>query len=429
MAKQEIKKNPTSDETIHPGQLTIFDEISQIAKSNKLVDRVETKTLYIKRLISDIFTNYLDIGYNLNEIQKTKLYEVLDYEHVYDYAQNEFDMSITTIKNCMAISKRFCNAIGDLKEEFKDYNYSQLVELISVKDEDLGKFDPSISVKNTRLKKKILKLEEELNIDINDTLNDYVQYIMEYDYNHLLKDVYDYDFIVKNKSNDYSEILTFRRKSPYVLFHLFDHKTEEEITSFFLHLYAEETAYIELRYNNLRYGFLEYTSNRIYDFEAFKHEFEIMLIKIYHDKYKLDQQLHEIETNVKKTIESSSNDEQSIQKNEETKQLQPGENGYYYPNEYSDQDVCLHRLNKDHLDEFMSFVMINKRYPLIKDEIIDLVHKSMPVKSDYGKPIDQDDTLFLNRVCPVCHNIILMEYPFDYCPFCGQRLEGEEYDE
>jgi rubrerythrin len=86
-------------------------------------------------------------------------------------------------------------------------------------------------------------------------------------------------------------------------------------------------------------------------------------------------------------------------------------------------------LNKNHLDEFMSFVMINKRYPLIKDEIIDLVHKSMPVKSDYGKPIDQDDTLFLNRVCPVCNNIILMEYPFDYCPFCGQRLEGEEYDE
>ena len=109
-------------------------------------------------LINDSF---LSVAFRLHQLKVHGFNSIVEYGcyDIYQFAKLRFGFGTTTTKNFLAIYDKFMIADGMntpmLKEEFKDYGYSQLVELVSV-ESHLDEFSPSMTVKEIRKKKKEL---------------------------------------------------------------------------------------------------------------------------------------------------------------------------------------------------------------------------------------------------------------------------------
>lgn len=134
--------------------------------------------------ISEIFDNYLNIAENLIEIQDRNLLSITDYTSILDYASDQFELSSTTTSNIINIYKRFTDENGRIKTEYKDYQFSKLVEMISLPEEQLQLIEPNMTVKEIRLVKKAANLEDLIpDMISNDSLYGlYLKTIKEYDW-------------------------------------------------------------------------------------------------------------------------------------------------------------------------------------------------------------------------------------------------------
>lgn len=135
---------------------------------NQISDTVNA----IRGLLNDTVNNYLKIGYLLSSITDDKLKE-LGCDSIYDFSKENFDLGVTSTKNFINVYKKFGVINNDvnyspnymmhfisLKEEFKDFSMSQLVELLPVPDEDFDKFTPDMTCKDIRALKKIGQLTD-----------------------------------------------------------------------------------------------------------------------------------------------------------------------------------------------------------------------------------------------------------------------------
>lgn len=130
----------------------------------------------ISQSLKDIVINFLSIGKLLNIVKDNKLFVILNYSNIYDYSMDQYSLSRTTVKNLINVYNRFCE-VGEmdpskdtyylnsvnLKKEFKEYNYSQLVELLPLSDEEIKDYSPSQSVKEIRNNKLISYITKNLN--------------------------------------------------------------------------------------------------------------------------------------------------------------------------------------------------------------------------------------------------------------------------
>ena len=134
-------------------------------------------------LINDSF---LSVAFRLHQLKAHGLSSLIACScvDIYQFAKLRFGFGTTTTKNFLAIYDKFMIADGMntpmLKEEFKDYGYSQLVELVSV-ESHLDEFSPSMTVKEIRKKKKELssagrdkadKIEQQHIDDLSPNTND-----------------------------------------------------------------------------------------------------------------------------------------------------------------------------------------------------------------------------------------------------------------
>ena len=117
-------------------------------------------------------------------IDQKELFRISDYVSIYEFASKEFDLSLTTVKNCMAISKRFADEHGRLLDQYQDFSYSSLVELIPLPDEDLNLFTPSMTVKEIREKKLVRKIVNSLDKAVNEKgfIYQFLDCIMSFDF-------------------------------------------------------------------------------------------------------------------------------------------------------------------------------------------------------------------------------------------------------
>lgn len=195
------------------------DNINYLSELNSEYTRI---TNTIRNNIDCIFSNFLEISALLHEFKYKRLYEFVGYKDIYDYAYNEFDLSKTSVKNYIQIAekclvKRNGNEElreGRLLERYKDYNYSQLVELLNVDELDLEKYTPTMSIRKIRenkYKDKLVKyftgivdLENE-----NSTINNFIK---------LLKDELKKKF--PNEQIFYKTSKSFREHSLNIKFYL-----------------------------------------------------------------------------------------------------------------------------------------------------------------------------------------------------------------
>lgn len=143
-------------------ETNLFQDLEDLKIAIKNDKSYSEITKDIKYKVSNIFDNYLRIGYLLNHVQKQNLYTIGGYKNVFEYAHEEFDLSDTTVKNVMAISSRFCDKEGYLDKKYDKYKYSSLVELISVDDQDINEFQPAMTVKKIREKKNEILINKKL---------------------------------------------------------------------------------------------------------------------------------------------------------------------------------------------------------------------------------------------------------------------------
>lgn len=105
----------------------------------------------------------IEIGYYLKQIRDRKLYEQAGCRNVYEYAEKQYGYDRSTTSRNMSRNDRF--SVGgnspELAERYLGYGKSQLQEMISMTDEQLGQVKPEMTVQEMKdLKKKPEKAQK-----------------------------------------------------------------------------------------------------------------------------------------------------------------------------------------------------------------------------------------------------------------------------
>lgn len=116
---------------------------------------------YIYTDCNDIKTNYIRLGFHLSELKKRR-YGLTGFYDFYEFVESNFGLDKSATSRCMSISDKFCRENGNfghrtmfLNDKYKDYSYSQLCEMVSIKDEKLrNKIKPDMTIKQIRELKK-----------------------------------------------------------------------------------------------------------------------------------------------------------------------------------------------------------------------------------------------------------------------------------
>lgn len=117
----------------------------------------------------DALLNFMHLGQLLKRVKEYKLYEIEEFQSVYDFALNKFGYKETSVKNFIAVFEKYADS-EDLdydyfyiKEEYKNYSFTSLVELLPVPEEEIKEnYTPEMSVKEIRQTKVISQLTDQL---------------------------------------------------------------------------------------------------------------------------------------------------------------------------------------------------------------------------------------------------------------------------
>ena len=92
------------------------------------------------------------VGYYLKNIRDRKLYLEAGYENIWDYARERFGFSVSTASRYMKRNDRF--SVGGnspvLDEQYREYNKSQLQEMLSLDEEQLLEVTPDMTIQDIR---------------------------------------------------------------------------------------------------------------------------------------------------------------------------------------------------------------------------------------------------------------------------------------
>ncbi len=129
-------------------------------KFDKLTESCISSVKYILSDLSDIKRRYISLGFHLLEFDLNCYYMEFGFDNIFDFCEKNFGFDKSFVSRCMAVCRKF-----SLKQEsgksmfidpkYKDYSYSQLCEMVSIKDPAiLSKCKPELSVKEIRSLKK-----------------------------------------------------------------------------------------------------------------------------------------------------------------------------------------------------------------------------------------------------------------------------------
>ena len=117
----------------------------------------------------DALLNFMHLGQLLKRVKEYKLYEIEEFQSVYDFALNKFGYKETSVKNFIAVFEKYADSEDldydyfDIKEEYKNYSFTSLVELLPVPEEEIKEnYTPEMSVKEIRQTKVISQLTDQL---------------------------------------------------------------------------------------------------------------------------------------------------------------------------------------------------------------------------------------------------------------------------
>lgn len=93
-----------------------------------------------KRIVQSAAGSMIEIGYYLKQIRDARLYEEKGYKNIWEYAEAEFGFHKSTASRYMTRNDRFSKGGNspELDERYIGYSKSQLQEMLSLDDEQMG---------------------------------------------------------------------------------------------------------------------------------------------------------------------------------------------------------------------------------------------------------------------------------------------------
>lgn len=121
---------------------------------------------YILGDLRDIKQKYFILGFHLNEFVQNEYYKDFGFDSMKDFCLANIPIEYSSLSRCMSVHAFACERlIGNnsvvktnrMLEEYKEYSYSQLVEMIGTTIEERKRFTPDMTVKEMREIKKQIK--------------------------------------------------------------------------------------------------------------------------------------------------------------------------------------------------------------------------------------------------------------------------------
>lgn len=142
----------STDQVIKPDVTTYLSSVSLNNATKKILD-------YSRSITS----GFIGIGYELSNLQKNPhVLTDCGYPDVYSYGEKVFGFKSTSVKNFISVFDRYSlkgNSYPALASKYKDYSFTQLVELLPV--DDVSNYKPEMTVVEIRDKKILDKVSAE----------------------------------------------------------------------------------------------------------------------------------------------------------------------------------------------------------------------------------------------------------------------------
>ncbi|MDO5411599.1 MAG: hypothetical protein Q4F21_14335 [Lachnospiraceae bacterium] len=126
-----------------------------------LDDYIQCKT-EIKENLGGIVKSFVRIGWQLTRINASQAYKNDGYNSITEFAKAEYDMNPDGVSRFMSVYERY-SLPGDtpeLQEQYKDFKFAQLSEMLQLPQEDLSLIGPETKRADIRELKKFNKENE-----------------------------------------------------------------------------------------------------------------------------------------------------------------------------------------------------------------------------------------------------------------------------
>ena len=119
---------------------------------------------WVRNDINEIKSQFIKLGFHLEEISRCEIYKVFGFDDFYEFCEANFHLSRSTVSRHINLFLRFCHRNGKyetptmfIDDRWKDYNYSQLCEMLPLPDQKLEGINSKMTVKEIREYKAGLK--------------------------------------------------------------------------------------------------------------------------------------------------------------------------------------------------------------------------------------------------------------------------------
>ena len=130
---------------------------------------------YIRDDIADIKKRYIALGFHLSEFDKNQYYWEYGYTNLDDFVLANFNIDKKALSRILSVYYRFSEPYKIyVSEKYSEYSYSQLCEMVGLKDEELKSVTPKMTIRDIRDYKKSLKKEKFRDVAKNEKVEEKV---------------------------------------------------------------------------------------------------------------------------------------------------------------------------------------------------------------------------------------------------------------
>lgn len=116
---------------------------------------------YIRDDIQDIKKRYISLGFHLSEFDKNEYFKEYGYSNLDDFVLVNFNIDKKALSRILSVYYKFSEPYKIfIADKYSEYSYSQLCEMVSLKDDELKNVNPQMTVRDIRDYKKSLKNEK-----------------------------------------------------------------------------------------------------------------------------------------------------------------------------------------------------------------------------------------------------------------------------
>lgn len=148
-----------------------MNEMQDTGKWYEDVPYQECKSI-IKERLTSMSRDFISVGYYLKYIRDKKLYKEDGYASVWEFAESNYGIKMSTASRWMAMNDKFSQGgnIPLLDDRYRDFGKSQLQEMLYLNDEQMEQAKPDMPAKEIRaIRKPVLVApaqEESESIDV-----------------------------------------------------------------------------------------------------------------------------------------------------------------------------------------------------------------------------------------------------------------------